>query len=72
MTPRTARIKIATPALEMGERATMRGKTTMTEMDHEEKEDGREEEEEGEEEEEEVEEMIEVETGRETTGGKRM
>ena len=41
----------------------------MTEMlmDHEEREDGREEEEE-----EEVEVMIEVETGRATTGGKRM
>ena len=47
----------------------MGGRKTITEMliDHKEKEDGTEEEEE-----EEVEEMIEVETGRATTGGKRM
>ena len=58
--PRTAKIKITTPTIEMEGMAITRGKTTMTEMlmDHEEKEDGREvEEEEEEEEEEEVEEV---------------
>ena len=40
MTPQTAGIRIATPAPEMGGRATMRGKTTMKRMDHEEKEEG--------------------------------
>ena len=40
VTPRTAGTRIATPTPEMGGRATMRGKTTMKRMDHEEKEEG--------------------------------
>ena len=58
VTPRTAKIKITTPAIEMEGMVITRGRTTRTKMpmDHEEKEDGRKEEEEEEEEEEEVEE----------------